>query len=134
MLHADGTPTKMSWIHRTFLVVVLVLTVIPGWKLLATLPAPEVMMAQAVPAEARPLSIVRVSGYALDAQHIEALFLVDDQDIAYQTDILGMSGNELRFRVPAKTPAGEMRIAIKAPDKAGLIDQMIYLKILEPAG
>jgi hypothetical protein len=134
MLHADGTPAKMSWIHRTFLVLVLVLTVIPGWKLLATLPAPEVVMTQAVPVEARPLTIVTVTGYALDPQHIQALFLVDDQDTAYQADILAMSGDELRFRVPAKAPAGLMRIAIKAPDKAGLIDQMIYLKILEPAG
>ena len=134
MLHADGTAVKMSWVHRTFLVLVLVLTIIPGWKLFATLPGTGTVMRQAVPAEARPGTVVTVTGYALDPDHIQALFLVADDETAYQTDILAMNGTELRFRVPGKTPAGRMRIAVKTPDQAGLIDQMLYLKILEPAG
>lgn len=134
MLHADGTPVKMSWIHRTFLVLVLVLTVIPGWRLFATLPAPEPVMLQAMPVEVRPLTIVTVSGYALDPQHIEALYLVSDDETAYQADILSMNGTELRFRVPGNTPVGLMGIAVKMPKQPGLIDQMLYLKVLEPAG
>ena len=53
MLHADGSPVKMSGVHRTFLILVLVLTVIPGWRLFATLPSPGLVMQQVVPAEAR---------------------------------------------------------------------------------
>lgn len=134
MPHADGTHVKMSWIHRTFLVLVLVLTVIPGWRLFATLPEPGLMMEQAIPAEVRAGTVVTVTGYALDPAHIQELFLVDDNDTAYQAEILAMSGTELRFRVPVKIPAGMMRIAVKAPDKAGLIDQMLYLKVLDPVG
>jgi hypothetical protein len=132
MLHANGTPVRMSWVHRTFLGLVLVLTVIPGWRLFATLPTPGTVMLQAVPVEVRPGTVVNVTGYDLDAQHIEALFLITDEDTPYQADILAMNGMELRFRVPEKVPAGRMRIAVKQPGKAGLIDQMIYLKVLEP--
>jgi hypothetical protein len=134
MLLPNGQPTKMSGVHRTFLVLVLILTVIPGWRLLATLPSPQLQMEQVIPAEARAGTVVTVTGYALDAAHIQELFLLTDQDAAYQVEILRASGTSLRFRVPEKAPAGRMRIAVKAPDKAGLIEQMIALKVLEPVG
>lgn len=133
-LNPEESPTRMSPVHRTFLILVLVLTVIPGWRLLATLPAPDLVMLQAVPAEARPGTIITVTGYGLDPAHIQELYLLSDDDDAYQAEILGASGTSLRFKVPVNTPAGRMRVAVKAPDKAGLIDQMLYLKILEPVG
>jgi hypothetical protein len=123
----------MSGVHRTFLVLVLLLTVIPGWRLFATLPSPGLMMDQVIPAEARAGTTVTVIGYALDPAHIQELYLVDGRG-AYQAEILSDSGTTLRFRVPEKIPAGWMQIAIKAPDKAGLIEQMVYLKILDPIG
>ncbi len=134
MLHADGSPVKLSGVHRTFLGLVLILTVIPGWRLLATLPSPQLMMEQVIPAEARPGTVVTVNGYALDAAHIQELFLITEEDVVYQVEILRASGTSLHFRVPEKAPAGRMRIAVKAPDKAGLIEQMLYLNVLDPLG
>jgi hypothetical protein len=134
MLHPDGTPAKMSGVHRTFLILVLVLTVIPGWRLLATLPSPQMTMVQVIPAEARAGTVVTITGYGLDAAHVQELFLLTDEDMVYQAEILRESGTSLHFRVPEKAPAGRMRIAVKAPDKAGLIEQMIYLRVLEPVG
>jgi hypothetical protein len=134
MTNTQESPVRMSAVHKTFLILVLVLTVIPGWKLLASLPSPGLMMEQVVPAEARPGTIVTVTGYALDPAHIQELYLVGDDDTAYQAEILSASGASLRFKVPVRIPAGRMRIAVKVPDKAGLIDQMIYMKILEPMG
>lgn len=134
MASGEESPVRMSAVHRTFLILVLVLTVIPGWKLLATLPSPGLFMEQVVPAEARPGTVVTVTGYALDRAHIQELYLIDDEDAAYEAEILSASGTSLRFKVPQRIPAGRMRIAVKAPDKAGLIDQMIFLKILDPVG
>jgi hypothetical protein len=134
MLHPDGTPAKISGVHRTFLVLVLILTVIPGWRLLATLPSPEMTMVQAIPAEARPGTVVTITGYGLDAAHVQELFLLTDEDMVYHAQILRESGTSLHFRVPEKAPAGRMRIAVKTPDKAGLIEQMIYLMVLDPVG
>ncbi len=134
MLHADGSTVRMSGVHRTFLVLVAVLAAIPGWKLLATLPANGVMMEQIVPAEARPGDIVTVTGYALDRNHIQEMYLVDEDNNTYGVEILSASGRSLRFRVPGKVPAGWMGIVVRAPGKAALIDQMIYLKILDPLG
>jgi hypothetical protein len=134
MLHGDGSPVRMSGVHRTFLVLVLLLTVIPGWRLFATLPSPGLIMDQVIPAEARAGMTVTVTGYALDPVHIQELYLVDDRDSTYQAEILSESGTALRFRVPEKIPAGWMRIAVKAPGKAGLIEQMVYLKVLDPIG
>jgi hypothetical protein len=132
MLHPDGSPVRMSGVHRTFLVLVLVLTVIPGWRLFATLPSSDLIINKVIPAEARAGTIVTVTGYALDPAHIQELYLVNDQDTAYQAEILSESGITLRFRVSEKIPAGWMRIAVKSPDKAGLIEQMVYLKVTDP--
>jgi hypothetical protein len=134
MLHPDGSPVRMSGVHRTFLVLVLLLTVIPGWRLFATLPSPGLIMDQVIPAEVQAGMTVTVTGYALDPAHIEALYLVNHEDTAYQAEILSESGTTLRFRVPERIPAGWMRIAIKAPGKAGLIEQMAFLRVLDPIG
>lgn len=133
-LQADAAPPKVSGVHRVFLGLVLILTVVPGWRLLATLPSPGLMMEQVVPAEARAGSMVTVTGYGLDPAHIEALYLVSEDNTAYQADILSESGTTLRFWVPRKIRTGWMQIAVKTPDKAGLVDQMIYLKVLDPVG
>jgi len=129
-----ASPAKVPGVHRIFLFLVLVLTAIPAWKLFATLPRATVTIEQVLPAEARPGETVTVTGYALDAAHIQELYLIGDDDIAYPAGILFQSTTALRFRVPMKAPAGWMRIAVKAPDRAELKDQMAYLKVLEPAG
>jgi hypothetical protein len=123
----------MSGVHRTFLGLVLVLTVIPGWRLLATLHSQQVMMEQVIPAEAEAGSVVTVTGYALDPAHIQEMYLLSEMDDAYRVEVLSESGTSLRFRVPQNAPAGRMRIAVKAPDKAGLIEQMIELRIVGPS-
>jgi hypothetical protein len=133
-LDPNGSPVRMSGVHRTFLVLVLLLTVIPGWRLFATLPSPGLIMDQVIPSEARAGMTVTVNGYALDPAHIQELYLVDDQETAYQAEILSESGITLRFRVPEKIPAGWMRIAVKAPGKAGLMEQMVHLKVTDPIG
>ena len=134
MLHAEGKPIRMTALHRTFLGLVLALTVIPGWQLLATLPQPGVAMDQVIPAEARPGTVVTINGYGLDREHIQEIYLMSEDNQAYPVEILAASGDRLRFKVPERIPAGLMEIAIKAPDKAGVIDQMLFLKVLEPAG
>lgn len=131
---AVSHPAKMSAVHRTFLVLVLALTAIPAWKLFATLPQPTVIMDQVIPAEARAGETVMVTGFALDAAHIQELYLINDDDAAYRVEILSETGTALRFRVPLKIPAGTLRIAIRAPGRAGLIDQMVYLKVVDPVG
>jgi hypothetical protein len=133
-LQTDSVPAKPSGVHRIFLVLVLILTVVPGWKMLATLPSPGVMMEQVIPAEARAGTVVTVTGYGLDDARIEALYLVSEDNTVYQAEILSEAGTTLRFRVPGKIPSGWMQIAVKAPDKAGLVDQMIFLKVLDPLG
>lgn len=128
------TQTKVTGVHRTFLVLVLALTAVPAWKLFATLPSPAVTIEQVIPAEARAGEVVTVTGYALDPAHVQELYLIDEDDIAYKAEIVYESGTALRFRVPPKTPAGWLRIVVKAPDRARLIDQMTYLKVLDPEG
>ena len=132
MLHADGKPVRMTALHRTFLGLVLALTVIPGWRLFATLPRLGVVMDQVSPAEAPPGTIVTVTGYALD--RVQEIYLMSEDNKAYPVQILEASGDTLRFKIPEKTPAGMMEIAFKIPDRAGVIDQMLFLKVLEPAG
>jgi hypothetical protein len=131
MLYPDGSPVRMSGVHRTFLALVLVLTVIPGWRLFANLPSSGLIGDQVIPAEARAGMTVTVAGYSLNPAHIGELYLVSDQDIAYHAEILSESGTTLRFRVPEKIPAGWMRIAVKSPDTAGLIEQMIFVKVTD---
>lgn len=131
---AHQIPTKVSSVHRTFLVLVLALTALPAWKLFATLPSTTATLEQVIPVEARAGQLVTASGYALDAGHVQELYLIDERNAAYKTEIFYESGTALHFQVPQNIPAGWMRIAIKAPDKARLIDQMPFLKVLDPLG
>ncbi len=126
--------TKPSGVHRTFLTFVLVLSMIPAWKLFATLPAQAVTIDQVFPAEARAGDVVTVTGFALDQAHIQELYLLSEDDSAFKVEILYESGTALRFRVPQKAPAGWMRIAVRAPGRGEVIDQMAYLKVLDPVG
>jgi len=125
---------RLPRVNRIFLLAVLILVAIPAWKLFATLPVQGVFINQVIPAEARAGDVVVLTGYALDAQHIEDVYLISEDEMLYKVEILGESGRDLRFRVPAKMPAGPARIAVKEPGKPGLFDQMIYLKVLEPVG
>ena len=124
----------MSGVHRIFLLLVLVLTVIPAWKMFATLPRVAVTIDQVIPAEVRPGENVTLTGYALDTGHIQELYLIAEDDVIYQAGILYQSNKTLRFTVPMRAPAGWLRIAVKAPNRAELMDQMAYLKVLDPQG
>lgn len=134
MSPANQSKKSPPRINRVFLALVLVLTAIPAWKLFATLPTPRVFIDQVMPAEARPGDIVMVTGYALDAEHIEDIYLISEDANLYRVEILSESGRDLRFRVPARIPAGPVHIAVKAPMRPELIDQMVYFKVLDPVG
>ncbi len=121
-------------INRFFLTSVLILTAIPAWKLFATLPVQGVFIDQVMPAEARPGDVVMVTGYALDAEHIEDIYLISEDANMYRVEIISESGKDLRFRVPARIPAGPVHIAVKAPMRPELVDQMVYFKVLDPVG
>lgn len=130
MLHIEAKTERMTSVHRAFLAAVLVLTVIPGWKLLATLPTPEMVIDQVTPEEAVPGTVVTLTGHALDRAHVQDLYLLNEGNAALPMEILTATGNTLRFRIPEKTPAGLMEIAIKAPNRGGLVDQMMFLRVL----
>jgi len=130
----NAARTSTPRINRIFLALVLVLTAIPAWKLFATLPVQGVFIDQVIPAEAHPGDIVIVTGYALDVKHIEDLYLICEDGSLFRTEIISESGRDLRFRVPTKIWAGPVHIAIKPPRQPQLIDQMVYFRVLEPAG
>jgi hypothetical protein len=131
---AEAPLVKTTGVHHIFLLLVLVLTAIPAWKLYATLPRFNVMVEQVYPAEVRAGELVTLTGLALDPAHVEEVFLVSEGSVSYRTEIVNSTGNVLKFRVGRRTPAGWMSIAIKAPHRAELVDQMAYLRVLEPAG
>src|SRR5579884_1087677 len=84
MLSTTGTPARPSRVHRLFLLAVLALTAIPAWQLFATLPGSRVMMEQLIPAEVHPGETVLATGYALDPDHIQELYLIDQDGAMYR--------------------------------------------------
>lgn len=106
---------KVTALHRLFLLMVLVLTAIPAWKLFATLPHIIVTVDQVYPEEALPGDTVTLTGYALDAAHVQELQLTGEDRVSYKCEILQQSTTALQFRVPAKIQPGWMSIAIKPP-------------------
>ena len=126
----------MLRIHRIFLILVLVLTAIPAVRLFAWKGMGDIapIIERVAPAEARRGDSVTVTGFQLDSKHVSELYL-SGGDARYRVDILTQSGLEISFRVPANAPAGEtLCIAIRRTDQAELVEQPVFLKILEPAG
>jgi hypothetical protein len=120
----------MRRVHGTFVLMVAILISIPVVQLFATLPGMAVMIQQVTPQEARPGDVVVGTGYALDASHVLELYLVDTNQISYRAEIVEQMEGAVTFRVPAKIPAGQMRLAVKVAGYATPLEQTVFLRIL----
>ena len=120
----------MTRIHGTFVLMVAILITIPMVQLFATLPGLAVTIQQVMPQEARAGDIVTATGYGLDATHVQELYLVDSQQMSYRTLIVEQMDGAIFFRVPAKVPAGQLRLAVKVAGRPGLVEQTVFITIL----
>src|SRR5579863_9125308 len=120
--------------NRIFLSLVLVLCTIPVVKLLGgDLGGLVTVMQQVMPSVVRSGDVVTVTGYALDAKHVKEVYLTD-ADNDYRVEIIEQGNVALRFRVPAKIPAGQMRLAVIVVGRDDLLEQPVFLKILPSVG
>ena len=120
--------------NRIFLSLVLVLCAIPVVKLLGgDLGGLVTVMQQVTPAVVRSGDVVTVTGYALDDKHVKEVYLTD-ADNDYRVEIIEQGNVALRFRVPAKIPAGQMRLAVIVVGRDDLLEQPVFLKILPSVG
>jgi hypothetical protein len=132
----------MLRIHRIFLTLVLMLAAIPVVRLCAWKGVGEIgpMIQRAAPAETVAGGIVTVTGFQLDSKHVRELYLSSReagadaryQEVRYQADILTQTDFEISFRVPANVPAGDVCIALKLAAHTELVEQLVFLKIVEP--
>ena len=124
----------MPRVNRIFLGLVLVLATIPVVNLLGgDLGGLVTVMQQAMPSEVRSGDIVTVTGYALDADHVKEVYLTDGEK-DYRVEVIEQGNVALRFRVPAKIPAGQMRLAVIVAGRDDLLEQPVFLKILPSVG
>jgi hypothetical protein len=123
----------MLRIHRIFLMLVLLLTAIPVVRVLAWKNVGEIvpLIERVAPAAAVAGDTVTVTGFQLDSKHVRELYL-SGSEARYQADILTQSDLEISFRVPANVPLGEMCIAMKLVGQTELVEQPVFLKIVEP--
>jgi hypothetical protein len=124
----------MPRINRLFLSLVLVLSAIPVLKLFGgDLGGFVTAMHQVIPSEARSGDVVTVTGYALDDKHVKELYLTNG-DNDFRVEMLEQNTTAIRFKVPAKVPAGAMRLAIVVAGRDDLLEQPVFLKILPSVG
>jgi len=125
----------MLRVHRIFLMLVLVLTAVPVVRLLAWKSVGEIVpvMERVTPAEVRPGGIVTVTGFQLDSKHVSELYL-SGNEVRYQVEIFTQNDREIRFRVPEYVPLGDVCIAMKLVGQIELVEQPVFLKIIQPAG
>ena len=90
-------------------------------------------MQQVLPVQARPNGEVVIMGHGLDANHVLEVHLIDGAN-DYKVAIVQQCDTAIRFRVPAKIAAGDMRIAIMIPHFLTVVEQPLFLRILEPVG
>jgi hypothetical protein len=123
----------MLRIHRIFLMLVLLLTAIPVVRVLAWKNVGEIvpLIERVAPAAAVAGDTVTVTGFQLDSKHVREMYL-SGSEARYQADILTQSDLEISFRVPANVPLGEMCIAMKLVRQTELVEQPVFLKIVEP--
>lgn len=123
----------MLRVHKIFLMLVLVLTAVPVIRLCAWKGVGEVApLIQAVtPAEAVAGAVVTVTGFQLDVKHVGELYLSGGGEDYYKVSILAQSDRAMSFRVPEDTPPGILGFAIKLVGGTELIDQPVFLKIVE---
>jgi len=122
----------MQRVHKVFLTLVFLLAAIPvarlvAWRIPSTVPI--TVMQHVTPEEAAPGQSVMVTGFALDAANVRDVYLLDAKK-EYRVEILDQANTELRFRVPS-VPAGRMRLASIAPGYAELMEQSVFLTVLE---
>ena len=120
----------MRHLNRIFLGLVLVLSTLSFSKLFGRDVGGFVtVMQQVIPGEARPGDVVTVTGYALDAKHVKELYLTNG-DNDFRVEILEQNDVAIRFKVPAKVPAGVLRLAIIVAGRDDILEQPVFLKIL----
>ncbi len=129
----------MFRVHRIFLTLVLMLAAIPVVRLCAWKGVGEIgpMIQRVAPAEAVAGGAVTVSGFQLDSNNVRELYLsgreVGSEAVStYQADILTQTDFEITFRVPANVPSGELCIALKLVGQTELVEQPVFLRIVEP--
>jgi hypothetical protein len=123
----------MLRINRVFLTLVFVLMVIPAVSLLAWKGVGGLipLIERVAPAEAIAGETVSVTGFQLDSKHVSELYL-SGPEIRYKVEILTQSESEIRFRVPANVPPGDLCIAMKVEGRTELVEQPVFLKIAKP--
>jgi hypothetical protein len=122
----------MLRVHRIFLMLVFVLTAIPVVSLFAWKGAGELapLIERVAPTQTIAGGAVTVTGFQLDSKHVAALYLSGSKGY-YKVEILTQTDREISFRVPENVPSGDMRIAIKLTGLAELLEQPVFLKIVE---
>ena len=90
-----------------------------------------VVMEAVSPGEAVPGAVVAVTGANLDM--VRALYLTDGNN-DFAMEIVEQTGAILRFRIPAKTPAGRMRIAIEETITGRFLEEPVFVNVLRPVG
>ncbi len=123
----------MLRVHRIFLMLVLVLTAIPVVRLCAWKGVGEVapLIEAVTPAEAVAGTLVTLTGFQLDAKHVGELYLTGGGADYDKVTILAQSDRAMSFRVPEGTPPCILGFAIKLVGRTELIDQAVFLKIVE---
>ena len=129
----------MLRVHRIFLMLVLVLAAIPVVRLCAWKGVGEIgpMIQRVTPSETVAGGTVTVTGFQLDSKHVREVYLTGREagseiGSSYQADILRQTDFEITFRVPAAVPSGDMCIALKIAGRTELVEQPVFLKIVEP--
>ena len=125
----------MVAIRRMFLSAVFLLAAIPMVRLMAWKDPgwSEVVMQQVLPVQAKPGDEAVIIGHFLDAAHVFEVHLIDGKN-DYRVEILQQCDTAIRFKVPSRIAPGQMQIAARVARYSMLLDQPVFLKILEPVG
>jgi hypothetical protein len=122
----------MQRVRKILFTLVFFLVAIPvarllAWRIPMTLPI--TVMQQVIPEEAAHGQTVMVTGYPLDAANVRDVYLIDASK-EYRVEILDQANRALRFRVPS-VPGGRMRLAFIAPGYGELMEQSVFVTVLE---
>jgi len=88
-----------------------------------------ILMLDVYPAAALPGTIVTVTGARLDAAHVRGVYLTDG-NTDYRAEIIDQRDAALRFRVPAKAPAGRLRVAVEEASTGMILDEPVFVRVL----
>lgn len=123
----------MLRIHRIFLGLVLVLTAVPVVRLFALKGVGEFapIVQRVAPEQAIPGGTVTVTGFQLDAKHVREVYL-SAGDTRYQAGIIRQTEGGITFRVPVNVPPGGLCISMKLAGRTELVEEPVFLEIVEP--